>query len=174
MHVAPRSAPRITARLNDRPTNTHNAVRKRIAASARPSRPAPESLLDIRCRVLRAFRNIERIRILAARGNSARQRAWDEKAEFTQRNTEAVDDNGADDQEPDDHVHDFDQVRSVFSRLAVDFEFVQELDADIEVESGAYADGAKETNKECLSLLFDLMDLLVHSEDDGRAAEKQD
>ena len=129
----------------------------RSSGMSTAARTASKSLLDIRSSVLRTFGDIEWLRILAHGWDGAGQCTRDEEPEFAQRNAEAVDDDWADDQKPDDDVHDFDQIHSVLSGLAVDFELVEKLDADVEVECGTDADGAEEADEEGLPLLLDLV-----------------
>ena len=50
---------------------------------------------------------------------------------------------------------------------AIDLYLFEELETDVEVEDGRYSNRAKEAHEDCLSLLFDLMNKLVHSEHNG-------
>lgn len=48
----------------------------------------------------------------------------------------------------------------------------QKVERDVEVEDCADANGAEEADVDGLSFFLDLVDLFVHGEDDGRAAEE--
>ena len=80
----------------------------------------------------------------------------------------------ADDQEPDDYLHDFHKIRTIFSNFAVDLDVAQKLETDVQVKDGAHANWTEEANKQSLSSLLDLMDLFMHGKDDGRPSEQQD
>lgn len=89
--------------------------------------------------------------------------ARDENAELAHGDGEAVDDDAADHEEPDHDVHDFLQVRGVGALGAIfDGDFLQEVDADVEVEDGADADGPKEADEKRLAELLDLVNVLMH------------
>ena len=63
------------------------------------------------------------------------------------------------------------QPLGIFSNRAVNSDGSEKLEADVEIEDGADTDGAKEADKGCLLLFFDLPDVPVQSEDDGETAE---
>ena len=172
LHIAPRLTPRVVARPDDRPSNPHHTVGQTITSRATPARTASQTLLNI-CRCV-LVRHIERLWFIATRRDGARQCSRDEETEFAQRNAQPVYDDRADDQEPDDYVHDLYELCRVLPGVPVYLDLVEELDADVEVKRCADANGAEEADEECLSLLFDLVNLLVHTEHNGWAAEQQD
>jgi hypothetical protein len=68
--------------------------------------------------------------------------------------------------EPNDDVHDLHKVCSIRSYFAIYLDLPQEVQADVQIEDGADSDGPEEAYIQCLSLLFNLMYVFVHSEDD--------
>lgn len=62
----------------------------------------------------------------------------------------------------------------VLADLAIDCDFPEEFSTNGEVEDSADADWAEESNKCCVRDVLDLMDVLVHREDDWHPANKQD
>lgn len=73
--------------------------------------------------------------------------------------------------------HDVDGVHDslgIFSNLAVNGDFPEEFSADGEVEDSTNADWAEESNECCVGQVLDLVDVLVHGEDDWHPANQQD
>ena len=69
------------------------------------------------------------------------------------------------------HFHEKMRIRPYF---AVQSNFTKEFQADVEVEDGAHTNWTEKSNIKCLSLVFHLMDVLVHTEDDRRSTKQQD
>lgn len=70
--------------------------------------------------------------------------------------------NGADAKEPDDHVHDLHQILCVLPHLTIHLDLPQKLQTHIQIEDGADSNRAKEADEKCLTLLFNLGNVLVH------------
>lgn len=77
-------------------------------------------------------------------------------------------------QEPDNHINSFCNLSCILSHFTVDSNLAQEFPADGQVEHGPNANGPEETNKGSLELMFDLMDIRVHREDDRQSTNKKD
>lgn len=75
--------------------------------------------------------------------------------------------------EPYDHIHDLAQLLSILPDDAVDCEFAEELQTDVEIEDSADANGSKEADEKRLAKLLDLMDFLVHCEHYRQAAKQE-
>jgi hypothetical protein len=69
--------------------------------------------------------------------------------------------NAADGEEPDNNGDDFAQLFGIFPLDTINGNPFKELETDVEIEYSRYADGTKEANENCLSLLFDLVDELA-------------
>jgi hypothetical protein len=91
-----------------------------------------------------------------------------------QRKLELSTHNTANNQEPNHNMNDFHKILRIRSNLAIDLKLAQKLERDVEIEDGAYADGAEEAHVQRLALLVNLGDVVVHGEDDGGPAEEQD
>lgn len=118
---------------------------------------------DVECRLGRVLRDRD--------GDCARE----VEAQFAQGDGQAVHDDGADDEEPDDDGDEFAQAFGIGALLSVDVDARAEiLERDVEVEDCGDADGAEEAYEEGLAPFLDLMDPPAHEEHDGRAAEKED
>lgn len=114
-------------------------------------------------------------RLRGVLGNRNGDSAREIEAQFTERDGQAVYDDGADDQEPDDDVHDFGEALCVGALLAVDVDArPQVLEAHVEVEDCGDADGPEEADEEDLAPFPDLVNVLVHEEDDWWAPEEKD
>ncbi len=88
-----------------------------------------------------------------------------ERSQYTQSH------NTAHGEKPDDDRKNVLQSLGVLSNRAVYSDGSEKFEADVEIEDGADTDGAKEADKDCLLLFFDLPDVPVQSEDDGETAE---
>lgn len=107
-------------------------------------------------------------------GNGSRDCPREVEAQFTEGDTQTVDDDAAYSQEPDDDEHGFGEMSRVCALDAIDGDVSKELAGYVEVEDGAYADGSKEAHEKGLSGFLDLVDFLVEEEDGREAAEEQD
>ena len=69
-------------------------------------------------------------------------------------------------QEPYNDCQYFTQSTGIFSLHAIDSNRFEEFEADIQVEYCRYTDRSEETHENGLSFLLDLVNKLVHGEDD--------
>lgn len=76
----------------------------------------------------------------------------------------------ADYEEPHYDVDGIHDLLSVLADLAIDCDFPEEFSADGEVEDSTDADGTEKSNECCVGYVLDLMDVLVHREDDWHPA----
>ena len=82
--------------------------------------------------------------------------------------------NAANHQEPDNHINSFCYLLCILPHFTVDGDLAQEFPTDGQVEHSSNADGTEETNKGSLELMFNLMDIRVHREDDRQSTNKKD
>lgn len=80
----------------------------------------------------------------------------------------------ADGQKPNYNQHNFRQVFCIVSHDAISINAAEKLTTDVQVEDCANSNGAEEADNERLARLFNLMDLLMHSVDDGETTKEQD
>lgn len=90
-----------------------------------------------------------------------------------QEGNEFVTYNAANNQEPNDHVDGFRYLLCIFSNLAVDGNFEQELPTDRQVEHRSNADGPEKADKRRLEFVFYLIDVFVHRENDWHSTNKE-
>lgn len=80
----------------------------------------------------------------------------------------------ADDQEPHhdpDGIHD---LLCVLAHFPIDCDLLEEFPADRKIEDGANTDWTEESDKGSLCEMLDLVDVLVHCEDDRHTADQED
>ena len=80
----------------------------------------------------------------------------------------------AHDQEPDHDLKDFELLGSIFALMSVHLNLAKELPSNVEVEHCAYADRSEKAHKRCVLPMLDLVNLLMESQDHGKASEEQD
>ena len=109
-------------------------------------------------------------------GQRAGDGAGEVVAELAHGDGEAMNDDAADGEEPDDDVHDVLEAGGVGSDgvVFVYGDGVEEVEGYVEVEDCGDADGAEEAHEGRLVDFFDLRDFLVDRHHKGDTAEEED
>lgn len=81
--------------------------------------------------------------------------------------------NAANCQEPNHDEHDLRQPFCIISDHTISLDATEELAADVQIEYCTNTDGAKKADNESLTWFLDLMNLLVHGENNRKSTQKQ-